>query len=262
MMIKLLIDQLDRKVGLSVYPPQRIVSLVPSQTELLADLGLEEQVVGLTKFCVHPSSWRKDKTIVGGTKQLHLDRIRQLKPDLIIANQEENDREQVEMLAQEFPVWVSKVVDVPTALEMILGIGEATGTKGLAAQFAKKINTGFTQLKKFPLRSCAYLIWRKPYMASGGDTFINAMLEIAGFKNVFAHKNRYPEISLEQLAAAEPAWILLSSEPFPFREKHLAELSSVCPNAEVRLVDGELFSWYGSRLLRSADYFRTLREAE
>lgn len=262
MMIKLLIDQLDRKVGLSVYPPQRIVSLVPSQTELLADLGLEEQVVGLTKFCVHPSSWRKDKTIVGGTKQLHLDRIRQLKPDLIIANQEENDREQVEMLALEFPVWVSKVVDVPTALEMILGIGEATGTKGLATQFAKKINTGFTQLKKFPLRSCAYLIWRKPYMASGGDTFINAMLEIAGFKNVFAHKNRYPEISLEQLAAAEPAWILLSSEPFPFREKHLAELSSVCPNAEVRLVDGELFSWYGSRLLRSADYFRTLREAE
>ncbi len=259
---KLLLDQLGRTVGLPVYPPQRIVSLVPSQTELLADLGLGDRVVGITKFCVHPSSWRKEKTIIGGTKQLHLDRIRQLQPDLIIANQEENDREQVEALAQEFPVWVSKVVDLPTALEMIAGVGEATGTRALAEDLALRINASFVDLKKFPARSCAYLIWRKPYMVSGGDTFIQAMLEAAGFQNVFGHQDRYPEVSLEGLAAADPEWILLSSEPFPFREKHVAELSAVCPNAEIRLVDGEMFSWYGSRLLRSADYFRTLREVK
>lgn len=259
MIKKLLLDQLGRTVDLPTYPPQRIVSLVPSQTELLADLGLEDRVVGVTKFCVHPASWRKEKTIIGGTKQLHLDRIRQLKPDLIIANQEENDREQVEALAQDFPVWVSKVVDLPTALEMIVGVGEATATRTLAEDLALKIKASFAGLEKFPTLSCAYLIWRKPYMVSGGDTFIQAMLEAAGFQNVFGDQDRYPEVSLEELAAADPEWILLSSEPFPFREKHLEELSGVCPNAEIRLVDGEMFSWYGSRLLRSADYFRTLR---
>jgi ABC-type Fe3+-hydroxamate transport system substrate-binding protein len=261
MIKKLLLDQLGRRVELIAYPPKRIISLVPSQTELLADLGLEDRVVGITKFCVHPSSWRKEKTIIGGTKQLHLDRIRELKPDLIIANQEENDREQVEALAQEFPVWVSKVVDLPTALEMITGVGEATGTRTLAEDLALRIKTSFVDLEKFPINSCAYLIWRKPFMVSGGDTFIQSMLEAAGFQNVFGHQDRYPEVSLEELAAADPDWILLSSEPFPFREKHVEELSAVCPNAEIRLVDGEMFSWYGSRLLRSADYFRTLRKA-
>ncbi|MGH1434859.1 MAG: helical backbone metal receptor [Lewinella sp.] len=258
---KLLLDQLGRTVSLTVYPPQRIVSLVPSQTELLADLGLGDSVVGITKFCVHPSSWRQEKTIIGGTKQLHLDRIRSLKPDLIIANQEENDREQVEALAVDFPVWVSKVVDLPTALNMITGIGEATDTRTLVGDLMLKIKASFADLRSFSIRSCAYLIWRKPYMASGGDTFIQAMLEVAGFENVFGHQNRYPEVTMEELAAADPEWILLSSEPFPFKEKHLAELSVVCPNAKIRLVDGEMFSWYGSRLLRSADYFRILREA-
>lgn len=261
MIKKLLLDQLGRRVGLTTYPPKRIVSLVPSQTELLADLGLGSRVVGITKFCVHPTSWRKEKTIVGGTKQLHLDRIRQLQPDLIIANQEENDREQVETLAQEFPVWVSKVVDLPTALGMITGVGEATGKRTLAEDLGLKIEASFADLENFPIRSCAYLIWRKPFMVSGGDTFIQAMLEAAGFENVFGHQDRYPEVSLEELSAADPDWILLSSEPFPFREKHIVELSEVCPNAEIRLVDGEMFSWYGSHLLRSADYFRTLRKA-
>ncbi|WP_020534465.1 helical backbone metal receptor [Lewinella cohaerens] len=258
---KLLLDQLERTVSLKVYPPQRIVSLVPSQTELLADLGLGDSVVGITKFCVHPSSWRKEKTIIGGTKQLHLDRIRSLKPDLIIANQEENDREQVEALAVDFPVWVSKVVDLSTALNMIAGVGEATNTRTSAEDLMLKIKTSFASLRSFPTHSCAYLIWRKPYMVSGGDTFIQAMMEVAGFENVFGHQNRYPEVTMEELAAADPEWILLSSEPFPFKEKHLTELSVVCPNAKIRLVDGEMFSWYGSRLLRSADYFRILREA-
>lgn len=253
-------DQLGRTVHLPVYPPKRIISLVPSQTELLADLGLHEEVVGITKFCVHPSSWRKEKKVIGGTKKLHLDRIRALQPDLIIANQEENDREQVLALAEEFPVWVSKVVDLPTAIDMITRLGEVTNKEQAANDLAKAIRVSFANLEMFPKLSAAYLIWRDPYMASGGDTFIHAMLIAAGFVNVFQQFNRYPEISEATLAATAPDLLLLSSEPYPFGEKHLAELSAVCPNAEIRLVDGELFSWYGSRLLRSAAYFRTLRK--
>lgn len=253
-------DQLGRTITLTNFPPQRIVSLVPSQTELLADLELEDSVVGITKFCVHPAGWLKQKTIVGGTKQLYLDRIRVLQPDLIIANQEENDKEQVEALAQEFPVWVSKVVDLASAFEMIEEVGRICHKGKVAGELVKKIQTTFAQLQEMPKRSAAYLIWRKPYMVSGGDTFINALLQKAGFDNVFGEQNRYPEVSIADLQAAKPEVILLSSEPFPFKEKHIAELQNHCPQAVIKLVDGELFSWYGSRLLHSAGYFFNLRQ--
>lgn len=232
---------------------------MPSQTELLADLGLDDRVVGVTKFCVHPKTWRKDKTIIGGTKSLRMDAIRQLQPDLIIANQEENDRDQVLALAEEFPVWVSQVTDLDSALSMILAIGQLTQTITKAEHIVTEVKRGWRQLKNMPLRSCLYLIWRKPYMAAGGDTFISHMLKCSGFLNVLAKEARYPDLSADRIKALNPEVILLSSEPFPFKEKHLVELSSLCPNAEVRLVDGEMFSWYGSRLLLSASYFRNLR---
>ncbi|MEL7426075.1 MAG: helical backbone metal receptor [Bacteroidota bacterium] len=257
--MKTFVDQIERAVVLPHFPPRRIVSLVPSQTELLADLGLEEQVIGITKFCVHPAAWRKEKQLIGGTKKLHLDRIRALQPDLIIANQEENDREQVLELAREFPVWVSKVTDLPTAKEMIVAVGELTDTSLRAREINQQLEASFSALAQFtPLRAL-YLIWRKPYMASGGDTFIHSMLLASGFTNVLADQDRYPSLTEEKIRALAPELILLSSEPFPFRERHLAELSALCPNAAVRLVDGEMFSWYGSRLLRSAAYFRNLR---
>ncbi len=252
-------DQLDRIVELGDQPPKRIVSLVPSQTELLADLGLKDRVVGVTKFCVHPKSWRKEKTIIGGTKSLRMETIRQLQPDLIIANQEENDRDQVLALAEEFPVWVSKVVDLDSALSMILAIGKMTETMPEAEQLVVDTKRGFRQLSQATLRSCLYLIWRNPYMAAGGDTFINHMLRCSGFLNVLASENRYPELTDDQILSLNPEVILLSSEPFPFKEKHTQELSILCPNADVRLVDGEMFSWYGSRLLLAASYFRNLR---
>jgi len=253
-------DQLNREVILPRVPPQRIVSLVPSQTELLAYLGLAGRVVGITKFCVHPTAWRREKTLVGGTKQLHLDRIRALQPDLLIANQEENDRAQVLALAADFPVWVSRVVDLPSALAMIESVGDLTATTARAQALVQSIRESFAELAAFPVLSAAYLIWRDPYMVSGGDTFIQAMLTAAGFANVFAEQDRYPTVSAAELAAANPAVILLSSEPYPFREKHLRELQEICPQAVIRLVNGELFSWYGSRLLQSAAYFRKLRQ--
>ncbi|MEL6658000.1 MAG: helical backbone metal receptor [Bacteroidota bacterium] len=257
--MKTFVDQIERAVVLPHFPPRRIVSLVPSQTELLADLGLVEQVIGITKFCVHPAAWRKEKQLIGGTKKLHLDRIRALQPDLIIANQEENDREQVLELAREFPVWVSKVTDLPTAKEMIVAVGELTDTSLRAREITQQLEASFSALAQFTPLRVLYLIWRKPYMASGGDTFIHSMLLASGFTNVLADQDRYPSLTEEKIRALAPELILLSSEPFPFRERHLAELSALCPNAAVRLVDGEMFSWYGSRLLRSAAYFRNLR---
>jgi ABC-type Fe3+-hydroxamate transport system substrate-binding protein len=255
--LKTFTDQMGREVAVP-FPPRRIVSIVPSQTELLYDLGLDAEVVGITKFCVHPSEWRRSKKQVGGTKQLHPDRIDALHPDLIIGNKEENDRAQIEVLAGRYPVWMSDVRGLPDALDMITRIGEITGKAPAAKDWAVRIAQAFDELSALvsarPPRRAAYFIWRKPWMAAASDTFIHEMMSRAGFLNAFAHLERYPEISPEQLAAAEPELVLLSSEPYPFREKHFAEFRACCPGAEIRIVDGEMFSWYGSRLLQAARY--------
>lgn len=242
--------------------PQRIVSLVPSQTELLFDLGLDAEVVGLTKFCIHPTDKVWGKTVVGGTKTLHLDRIHALRPDLIVANKEENTREQVEELQRHYPVHVTDVVTLPDALAMIREVGALVGRGPGAEDMAQRITdnlSSFSSPSSSPL-SVAYFIWRKPYMVAAGGTFIDAMLGAAGFCNAFAGLDRYPEITLDVLQVARPDLIFLSSEPYPFSEKHVAKFQAVCPPARVLIVDGELFSWYGSRLLRAADYFRSLQE--
>lgn len=240
--------------------PARIVSLVPSQTELLAELGLEQQVVGITKFCVHPRGWFKNKPRVGGTKTLNLEKIRALQPQLILANKEENSREAVHAAAEIAPVHVSDISTLPEALDMIRTLGLLTGTQVAADNLARKISRAFAELKP-PLtpKTAAYLIWKDPWMAAGRNTFIDAMLEYAGFRNVFGDLQRYPELSLDALRSAAPDCVLLSSEPYPFREKHRSDLAGVLPGTEIYLVDGELFSWYGSRLLLSAPYFRRLR---
>ncbi|RME98762.1 MAG: cobalamin-binding protein [Bacteroidetes bacterium] len=238
-----------------------MVSLVPSQTELLAWLGLAQQVVGITKFCVRPREWWRTKVRVGGTKQLHLDRIRDLQPDLIIGNKEENTREQVLALAESFPVWISEVSDLPTAYDMIETVGRLTHRQRATQLLNEQIQAAFAQLPLYPPLRAAYLIWRKPYMVAGGDTFIQAMLEQAGFINVFADRPRYPVTTTHELAARAPQLILLSSEPFPFNDKHRAELAKVCPSAVIMLVDGEAFSWYGSRLLTTPGYLHNLRNS-
>ena len=252
-------DQLGRRVEIP-FPPQRIVSLVPSQTELLFDLGLGEQVIGVTKFCIYPPEARQSATVIGGTKNFDFDKIAALQPDLIIGNKEENYQTGIEQLATKYPVWLSDISDLPQALDMIRRVGFSTGAKDKAEKVAAEIANFFAALAApKPLIPAAYFIWRKPYMAAASGTFIDDMLQRAGFHNVFAHLGRYPEITPEQLAAAAPTRILLSSEPYPFKEKHLTEFREICPAATVQLVDGELFSWYGSRLRRSAEYFRQLR---
>jgi ABC-type Fe3+-hydroxamate transport system substrate-binding protein len=255
------IDQTGRKV--SVPPtPQRIISLVPSQTELLYDLGLREEVTGITKFCVHPGEWfNSKKTRVGGTKQVKLDIIQQLQPDLIIANKEENVKEQIEELEKHFPVWVSDVNNLDNAYEMIEQVGLMTGKEKQAKEIIARIKENFTQLQTSNLKlRTAYLIWEDPYMTVGGDTFIHSMLEAAGFENIFSNKTRYPEITIADLQIAGCQLLLLSSEPFPFKQKHVDKLQLQLPDTKILLADGEMFSWYGSHLLKAPFYFNSLHE--
>lgn len=248
-------DQLNRQISLP-FPPKRIISLVPSQTELLHYLGLETEVVGITKFCVHPEKWFRTKQRIGGTKTYHLDRIDALLPDLIIANKEENDQAQVEALAEKYPVWISDIKNLADALDMINRVGNLVGKASEADNLVGNIQEQFVNLStRTTLQSAVYFVWREPYMVAGGDTFINEMMRFAGFQNMLENQTRYPEISLDDLAKMKPEAILLPSEPFPFKEKHIADFQEICPNAAIHLVDGELYSWYGNRLLNAAKAF-------
>lgn len=197
---------------------------------------------------------------MGGTKNVQLDKVRQLQPDLIIANKEENVREQVELLAREFPVWVSDVNDLPGALQMIAAVGNLVGRQQQAAELAAHIQQQFGLLSNLvsPAPRAAYFIWREPYMSIGHDTFIHDMLQRAGFSNVYGDKQRYPATTVEELRQLQPDVIFLSSEPYPFSQKHIDELQPHFPAAQIMLADGEMFSWYGSRLLQSPAYFKQL----
>ncbi len=254
-----MIDQLNREIELSKNP-LRIISVVPSQTELLFDLGLDEEVVGITKFCIHPNEWFRSKTRIGGTKNLNLDRIDELQPTLIIANKEENDQHQIEVLAQKYPVWISDIQTIEDALRMIKQVGLLVNREERANEIIDSISFNRNQqhIKQTNL-SILYLIWYNPVMVAGTDTFIHEMIEAAGFKNAIT-KNRYPTLTFEEIQTLNPDVVLLSSEPFPFKEKHIQEMQLILPNANMKLVDGELFSWYGSRILKSFEYFRALNE--
>jgi len=253
-------DQTGQLVELNNFPPKRIVSLVPSQTELLHALGLENEVVGTTKFCVHPKEWHKNKTKVGGTKDAKIEKILALSPDLVIVNKEENTLEIVqEIKAHNIPVYITNVNNLQSAIEMILELGKLTNTLGAANTITNNISDSFNNLLVEPHKTFAYLIWEKPIMIAANNTYIDSILETAGFKNVFKKLNRYPEITLEQLKASEPEYLFLSSEPFPYKQKHLVFYQDLLPKTKVKIIDGELISWYGSRLQKTAQYLTTLK---
>ncbi len=259
-------DQMHRSVTIPDHP-QRIISLVPSQTELLHDLGLGDRVVGITKFCIHPEEWFRSKTRVGGTKKLDLEKIRQLQPDLIIGNKEENEKAQIEELARDFPVWLSDVRDLRSACHMIQEVGRITGTYDLAIGMIKEILDRFhadlkeiEKLDRLP-PSVAYFIWRDPLMVACGDTFITDMLSCAGFINSFiTTEERYTVIEPQEVLDRYTDLIFLSSEPYPFKEEHVKEFEEMHSGTPAILVDGEMFSWYGSRLLQAPAYFKGLRK--
>jgi ABC-type Fe3+-hydroxamate transport system substrate-binding protein len=253
-MKQIVIDQMQREVEI-VSPLLRIVSLVPSQTELIVDLGLEKHLVGVTKFCVHPKELKNRIQQIGGTKNVDIQKVIDLKPDLVIGNKEENFKSDIDKLEQHVPVWMSDIYTLDDAYEMIQQIGELTDKEVVASDLVNRIKYNFSKIS--PLieqKKCLYLIWRKPYMAAGKNTFIDHLLEQLGFENAL-QIDRYPEVEFTNL---EPDYIFLSSEPYPFKEKHIEELQTIFPSAQIRLVDGEFFSWYGSRLLGAPNYFNKL----
>lgn len=256
------IDQLQRELEIP-ETPKRIISLVPSQTELLVDLGLKNSIVGITKFCVHPQGLRKQKAVVGGTKTVKLEQIKSLNPDLILCNKEENTKKMVRGLKQIAPVHVSDILTIEDALALIQQYGKIFSVEKRAVSLIERIQKELRDFQQFirarPTQKIVYFIWREPWMVAGGGTFINTLLKLNRFENVYETVPRYPEINLESLREVD--FVLLSSEPFPFREKHAEELAAYLPKEKVKFVDGEFFSWYGSRLEKAFRYFKKWHQA-
>lgn len=235
----------------------RIVSLVPSITQTLFDFGLDySEIVGRTKFCIHPSDRVTEVPIVGGTKNLKLEKIRALKPDLIIANKEENEREQVLELEKNYKIWLTDISTLEDHVKFLSELGQLLGKPDKAACFIKQTYDIFNGLQPAMTVPTAYLIWKEPYMTVGADTFIHEIMTRLGFGNIFQDQTRYPTVEISDLKEAR--LILLSSEPYPFRQKHIAELREYLPDTTIMLADGEAFSWYGTRILEYDAYFRQL----
>ncbi len=248
------VDQLNRTIHLE-KTPDRIISLVPSQTELLYDLGLDSSVVGITKFCIHPDEWFRNKARVGGTKQVDIQKVRSLKPDLIIANKEENTKEDIAQLELICPVWISDVNTIEDAYRMILSIGQMTNKEDKTEKLVSQLRVAFSSSGElFQQKRFLYLIWKEPYYLAGKNTFIDAMLNSFGFVNAEC-RERYPEFEGPNPYADV---ILLSTEPYPFKAEHLEQVARDFNCKKVYLIDGEMCSWYGSRMLKSVDYFKEL----
>lgn len=248
--------------------PKRIVSLVPSQTELLCDLGLEDKIVGITKFCVHPYRLKSIKMIVGGTKKVNYEKVAALQPDIIIANKEENTLEIVTELQKISQVWVTDIITVEDNFRMISDFGQLFNCRTESQKWNDKIRFALNDFQKFiadkPMRKAAYFIWKNPYMAAGSDNFINEMLKLNRFTNIYDGNprvaGRYPEVIIQKMRIqGDPEIVFLSSEPYPFKDEDAFEIGRHTHHAKVVFVDGEMFSWYGSRLLKAFDYFKLLQ---
>lgn len=237
-------------------PPQRIVSLCPAITETLFHLQLENEIVGRTRFCIHPKEQVRHVVNVGGTKEIKLDRIHSLQPDLIIAEKEENTKEIVASLEQDYPVFVFEIQTINDALRMIIDVGKLTDRSKQALQMIKEIESQWTRLPNVKQKRAAYVIWKNPYMVVGQHTYIQELLNKLGFINPFTnHQGRYPVVTKAELQEASLDYLLLATEPFPFREKHKEAFLTILPNTKPIIIDGEMF-WYGAKMIEAAAYFR------
>lgn len=247
-------------------PPRRIVSLIPSTTETLCALGLAEALVGVTAYCREPVDVVRTKTRVGGEKDPDLATIRELAPDLVVANIEENRPEDVAALRQwGIPVWVTYPRTVAEGIAMIRELGDLTGRSEPAEALASELTNLYRQVSEArrgrPGLPVFYAIWREPWMTIGRDTYIHDMLRVCGGANIFAdHAERYPRTTLAEVAARRPELILLPDEPFRFRPVHRRDFEAypevpAVRAGQIRLVDGKPFSWHGPRI---AEALRTL----
>jgi len=251
-------DQLGRLLTI-IDKPQRIISLVPSQTEFLIAIGLKDRLVGITKYCIHPAELVNDIPQIGGTKNPDTAKIKTLKPDLIIGNKEENRKEDIDAVSKEFPVWLSDIANLEDSYDMMLKLGIICDCKIGSEQIVAQIKSKWDTITSSEIKEVLYFIWRKPYMLAGNDTFINSILQKIGFKNLI-DQARYPDLDEVALKKLEPELVLLSSEPYPFKEKHLKEFEKLFPKAEIKIVDGEIFSWFGSRQIHCPNYIKDLKK--
>jgi ABC-type Fe3+-hydroxamate transport system substrate-binding protein len=240
--------------------PQRVISLVPSLTEYLLDLGMAERLIGRTRFCIHPADRVDTIPHLGGTKNPKIEAIREAKPELVVLNKEENRREDVEAIAGFAPILLTDIVTLEQALEAMIDIGEAVGLQAQAGEMVARIRKAIPLKEAYEPLKAAYLIWRRPWMAAGKHTYIDDMMDHFGLINV-VDEARYPVLELEKLKTLKPDLILLSSEPYPFKEKHIAELEAACPASRIMLVDGEWFSWYGSRMIPALNGLKEWRSS-
>ena len=243
--------------------PKRIVSLVPSQTELLFELGLEEYLVGITKFCVHPFHFKSTKKIVGGTKKVNYEKIVALQPDIIICNKEENTLEMVSELRKICAVWVTDIRTIEDNFKMITDFGQLFNCRTEAQKWNDKLQFALVDFRNFikekPIQKSAYFIWKEPYMVAGSDNYINEILKLNHFQNIYENLGRYPEVEIKKIRLeGDPDLVFLSSEPYPFKEEDAFEIGRFTHHAKTVFVDGEMFSWYGSRLLKAFKYFKEL----
>ncbi|WP_330949604.1 ABC transporter substrate-binding protein [Virgibacillus sp. MG-45] len=248
-------DHLGRSLAYR-YPPKRIISLCPAITDTMYYLQLDDEIIGRTRFCIHPKSKVKKIPPVGGTKDLKIERIHALQPDLIIAEKEENTKEMVEQLEKDYPVHVFEVNNYESALRMITDLGALTNRDNEAAKLLQRIQIQFDSIPQIMNKRVAYVIWKKPYMVVGKNTYIHSLLEKMGFINPFtSYEGRYPVITEKDFEQAALDYIFLSTEPFPFQDKHKSEFASMLPNTKPMIVAGEMF-WYGAKMLEAAPYFQ------
>jgi ABC-type Fe3+-hydroxamate transport system substrate-binding protein len=251
---KKVIDHLGREVEFS-FPPKRIISIVPGITDILYALDLENEIVGRTRYCIYPKDKVKQAKTVGGTKRIKMDQIRELEPDLIVSEKEENTKEIVAQLEKEFPVYVCEVQTLDDTFNIIEDLGKVTDRQKVSEKLQSEIRKAIQSLPSVHGKKFAYVIWQNPYMVAGSDTYITSLMEKMGFINAFAgYEGRYPEVSEDDFRNEDLDFIFLATEPFPFQEKHIQHFSELFPDVEVRSLDGEMF-WNGPRIIEASSYF-------
>ncbi len=237
----------------------KIVSLVPSLTELLYYLGLGEFVVGVTRYCIHPPEALFKSTVLAGTKNFSVKELLATGAHWVLTNREENPKDRVEKIIDHLPVVLTEINKPDDLIPLLHWLSKQYPQCKPIAQTLEQSIIGLpNELGGLGNGRVLYLIWNKPIMAVGGDTFISTMLNMAGYKNATGHLKRYPAIEPQQLISFKPDFLFLSSEPYPFKDEHIAYFKSLLPETQVLLVDGEPFSWYGNRVLNLPAYLKTL----
>ncbi|MBI9038391.1 MAG: ABC transporter substrate-binding protein [Bacteroidales bacterium] len=251
-------DGLGRTICLDKIP-KRIVSLCPSITETLCELGLADKIIACTDYCVHPIDVVKNFNKIGGPKNFSEEKILNLKPDIIFAVKEENETCKINRISKKVPTYVFDINSIQEGIEMIKTLGNIFEIQNISDCFIEKMQEGYKNLTKVNSNiKCLYLVWKQPYIAVGGDSFIDSVLYQINIKNCLRNsKKKYPKIKLK-LLENQFDLLILPSEPYSFSENDIDGFEKIFPEKEIIKVDGEMFSWYGTHQLKAISYLQKL----